>query len=466
MKRSLSVFLMVCMVFMMVLAGCSSNATDPVSEQTQAADQTDQKKVANEEGQEQETVQADKTTVVAYNGDPVTLKFIIAVDEETFNNQYRNHVEQKFPNIKLELVDAVLDRTGLQELNARGETPDMYVMHEGYEVFEELDMLEPLDPYIEQSNYDLSVFQDGAIDILRALDPAGTGQLYGFPYQSSQKALFYNKDIFDKFGVDYPTDGMTWDEIIEIAIQLTNEREGIKYKGLSFGYYSHAFSQLGVNGTDPKSGEVQFTKDPTFTQYFDLLDRYRAIPGMIDTSGYKYSFRNEQNLAMYVGQVQHLPLNARVEGLDFDMVTVPAWPNHPGVGPTAPPGAISINKHSKNKEAAWAVMAFLSSPEGQITLSRAGGPPIVKDEQVISSYAADIIEDSGREFNVTPIFNQKLAKVDQFSPFGPLITFHYDDYMNQTSKDFVKMQEKDVATFLREMEEEYAAIVKEKQAKQ
>lgn len=65
MKRSLSVFLMVCMVFMMVLAGCSSNAPDPVSEQTQAADQTDQKKVANEEGQEQETVQADKTTAGA-----------------------------------------------------------------------------------------------------------------------------------------------------------------------------------------------------------------------------------------------------------------------------------------------------------------------------------------------------------------------------------------------------------------
>ncbi|WP_285848327.1 hypothetical protein [Paenibacillus sp. MER TA 81-3] len=29
---------------------------------------------------------------------------------------------------------------------------------------------------------------------------------------------------------------MTWDETLELAKQVTAERDGVKYKGLSFGY--------------------------------------------------------------------------------------------------------------------------------------------------------------------------------------------------------------------------------------
>ncbi|MCE5171448.1 extracellular solute-binding protein [Paenibacillus profundus] len=373
--------------------------------------------------------------------------------------------ELKFPNITLEQSEASLDPAGLQELNARGEIADLYVMHEGYEMLKELDMLEPLDPYIEKSNYDLSVFRDGVVEVQRALDPDGTGLLYGLPIEGSQKALYYNKSIFDKFGIDYPRDGMTWDETLELAKQVTAERDGVKYKGLSFGYYSHAFSQLGVNGTDPKNGEVLFTKESAFKQFFELLDRYRNIPGMIDTSDYKYSFSNEQNLAMYVGQLPHLPLNSAVEGLEFDMVSVPVWPDHPDVGPTAPSVSVSINKHSKQKDAAWAVIAQFASQDGQLALSRAGSPPTIKSQEAADQYAALHMEESGKQYNIDPVFEQKLANISTYSSYGPLITFHYDDFINQKARDFVKMPDKDVATYLREMKEEYTSVVKEMMAK-
>ncbi|CAH8248157.1 extracellular solute-binding protein [Paenibacillus melissococcoides] len=116
-------------------------------------------------------------------------------------------------------------------------------MHQGYDMLKELDMLEPLDP-------------DGA------------GLLYGMPIEGTQRALYYNKAILDKFGVDYPRDGMTWDEILDLAKQVTAERDGVKYKGLSFGHYSIPLTQFGVNGTDPETGEVLFTKEPAFQQFF------------------------------------------------------------------------------------------------------------------------------------------------------------------------------------------------------
>ncbi|WP_259392141.1 hypothetical protein [Paenibacillus thiaminolyticus] len=54
-----------------------------------------------------------------------------------------------------------------------------------------------------------------------------------------------------------------------------------------------------------------------------------------------------------------------------------------------------------------------------------------------------------------------MASISNFSPYGPLVTFFYDDYINQNARTFVTTPDKDAATYLREMEEEYAAIVKE-----
>ncbi|EHQ63700.1 ABC transporter substrate-binding protein [Paenibacillus dendritiformis C454] len=467
MKKSVSILLIAILMMAALLAGCSgSPAEEPPASSGQAATDDPSSAPAAVEGKEPEPKGGPvKTTEVAYDGEPVTLKFIIAVDDETFRIRFKDQIEATFPNITLELAEASLDAAGLQELNARGDIPDLYVMHSGYQDMKELDMLEPLDPYIERSGFDMSIFREGVVDVIRALDPDGAGALYGMPIEDSRKALFYNKVIFDKFGVDYPKDGMTYDEILDLAQKLTTERDGVKYKGFSFGYYSHAFSQLGVNGTDPQTGEVLFAKEPAFQQFFELLDKYRNIPGMIDTSDYTYSFSNEQNVAMYIGQLQHLPLNNAVEGLDFDIVSVPEWPDHKGIGPTAPAVSVSINKHSRHKEAAWAVIAYLASEAGQMVLSRAGSPPTINSEEAVSEYAAMHIEESGKTYNIAPIFEQKPAPIAVYSPYGPLITFNYDDFINLKAKDFVKMPGKDTATFLREMEEEYAGLVKEMKVK-
>lgn len=78
--------------------------------------------------------------------------------------------------------------------------------------------------------------------------------LYGMPLENMPKALFYNIDLFDQFGVPYPENGMDWPEIIDLARKLTLERDGVNYKGLSMGFHSFAFSQLSILGTEPERG--------------------------------------------------------------------------------------------------------------------------------------------------------------------------------------------------------------------
>lgn len=50
-------------------------------------------------------------------------------------------------------------------------------------------------------------------------------------------ALFYNKDIFDKFGVAYPKNGMIYEETLDLdlARRVTRSDGGVQYLGFYTG---------------------------------------------------------------------------------------------------------------------------------------------------------------------------------------------------------------------------------------
>lgn len=47
------------------------------------------------------------------------------------------------------------------------------------------------------------------------------GKQYGIPYRAETAGIFYNKDLFDKAGIDYPKDDWTWDDFLKTAKALT-----------------------------------------------------------------------------------------------------------------------------------------------------------------------------------------------------------------------------------------------------
>lgn len=48
-------------------------------------------------------------------------------------------------------------------------------------------------------------------------------ELYMLPGQNNIQVLFYNKDLFDRFGVAYPRDGMTWGEMLDLSSRITRK---------------------------------------------------------------------------------------------------------------------------------------------------------------------------------------------------------------------------------------------------
>lgn len=77
-------------------------------------------------------------------------------------------------------------------------------------------------------NIDLNRF----VPTLLARNYGQNGELYALPFQRHLTALFYNKATFDAFGIPYPTDGMAWDEVIQLASRFTDSPNGVKYNGL------------------------------------------------------------------------------------------------------------------------------------------------------------------------------------------------------------------------------------------
>src|SRR5699024_5763762 len=109
--------------------------------------------------------------------------------------------------------------------------------------YEEHEVTMDMSELIEKHDFDLDRIEPSLLEESRMF---GDGELYTLPYTRGATVLHYNKDIFDLFGVDYPTDDMTWDEVIELASKVTGEKNGVEYYGLQTPYASIMLDQRGI----------------------------------------------------------------------------------------------------------------------------------------------------------------------------------------------------------------------------
>jgi multiple sugar transport system substrate-binding protein len=99
-----------------------------------------------------------------------------------------------------------------------GEMPDVFWMHSNTaQMYMENDLLLNLDDYIANDDaIDLSNYYEGIVNLYNS-----NGTQYALPKDHDTIALLYNKAIFDKYGVDYPSDDWTWEDLYEAAKTIT-----------------------------------------------------------------------------------------------------------------------------------------------------------------------------------------------------------------------------------------------------
>src|SRR5690606_12276234 len=83
-------------------------------------------------------------------------------------------------------------------------------------------VLEPLDPYLKRDEFDIGVHPE---ELLRMYTHDGTH--YAMPKDFDTIGLWYNKELFDKAGIDYPDESWTWETVQDAAAELTDPRAGV-----------------------------------------------------------------------------------------------------------------------------------------------------------------------------------------------------------------------------------------------
>lgn len=388
--------------------------------------------------------------------DPVTISFSNGfLTDEDFDRYITQPVQKKYPWITIQKSNG----KGLTDRVGAGDTPDIIVHHNigGMNEYLELNLTYPLTEMIKKHQMDLNRFEPEALDAVRAATQME--ELVGIPYTRHFSALYYNKDIFDKFAVPYPKDGMTWDDAYELAKKLTRSEGGVQYRGLEPNVTERPASQLSLPYVDPKTKKALVNTDQ-WKRVLGFMVKIHQIPGNEQITYHGSAndlFVKDQRLAMLASN------NILFEGnlykfpdFNWDMVAYPSWPEAPGIALRNDQHMMSIASTSKHKDEAFLVISTITSDEVQMDISRQGKLSILKDKKIRDAFGADLDFIKGK--NIQAIYKTTPAK--------SFVPTKYDGTgmgaINDALNDIIN-KGKDLNTALRDAEEKINTKIAEKE---
>lgn len=169
--------------------------------------------------EEEEQPEAEEPVTITY------YTFSAAPDHLEDLDQMIAAFEAEHPNIQVEVETAPFDDyfTRLQALIAGGEAPDVFELnYENFVSYAARDVLLNLEPLAQNDDaFSADIFYQRAYDAFKY-----EGEQQALPATFSTVVLYYNKDLFDQAGVDYPTEEWTWDDALAAAEEIADPDAG------------------------------------------------------------------------------------------------------------------------------------------------------------------------------------------------------------------------------------------------
>jgi multiple sugar transport system substrate-binding protein len=266
-----------------------------------------------------------------------------------------------------------------------GEMPDVFWMHSNNAAkYMGSGVLLNMDSYIEaDENIDLGNYFEG-INELYTYD----GSHYAIPKDHDTIAVVYNKAIFDKYGVAYPTSDWTWEDFAATAQEISDKG---KEDGV-YGTYCNTGSNQDTwyNIIYSYGGEV-ITEDKKASGYDEpaTIEAMKFVaekilpacpsPDSMTTTGPDTMFLSGLVGMICQGSWTVNNFATADNASDFAWVMMP-YADVNGNGSCEPEERCSIYNglgwsiysQSENKDAAWSLVSHLSSKESQIKQSELG----------------------------------------------------------------------------------------------
>ena len=231
-----------------------------------------------------------------------------------------------------------------------------------------------LNPMIEADGYDLSQYYQSTLDMFQ-----NNGGQYGLPASYSNVVLYYNKSLFDAAGLAYPDDTMDWATFMDYNKKLTQDTNGdgtIDIFGTSRLWWPYYMLLTGATPFNADATQCTLTEQAAidgFQAMVDLTLTDKVAPSANDLAAQDdWHMFEAGRIAMYpIGPWSITEFNEVITDFDWDATTLP-------IGPTGKKvtflfgNAYSVLSSSKQQEAAFEFMKFVTGPEGDQIRQDAG----------------------------------------------------------------------------------------------
>jgi multiple sugar transport system substrate-binding protein len=325
-----------------------------------------------------------------------TIKLRFAVWDYSLAPEYKEVIDAfqaENPNIKVEALDT--PATGYNDkltiMLASGDTTDVIALKDmpSYSNYVQKKQIVNLINYMIKDRMNVNDYQ-GLAGNLKI-----NGMYYALPYRSDFWVLYYNKDLFDKAKVAYPTNNMTWTDFRNTAKKLTSGSGNNQV----YGAYIHTWKSAVIDWAvaDGKGtltdGKYEFLK-PAYDVFLPMQNVDKSIMplGIAKASSANYKGQFE------TGKAALLPMGTWFLGtlitdkknglhnVNWGVATIPHFDKAKQGTTFGNVTPVAINSLSKNKDAAWKFVKFISSEKAAMIFAKHGIMPAYRNEAVMKVF--------------------------------------------------------------------------------
>lgn len=313
-----------------------------------------------------------------------TQKLVVSILNQTSEEEMYTAVAKAFEKAnegtKIELLPLSNYETDVRAKLRAGERIDVLHVPDNFVTpFANDGVLENLESYIEKTDFDRSLYFDSMIDMGK-LNFNSENDQYMIPRDYSKFVVYYNKAIFDQYGVSYPKTGWNWSDLEETCRQLKQKMpSGYTCIDASMTYAILNYGILASCGVEKFIDEQYDLIEDTsnIESGLEMIKNDIINPGYaVKPEIYKDGDFIRSVAAMSFGVRPKLASYKNAE-LDFDVVEFPTIGNEPKVATGS--SGFGISAKSEVKDLAWKFISFVVSEEGQKIMSKQGAiVPVLK----------------------------------------------------------------------------------------
>ncbi|WP_245628044.1 ABC transporter substrate-binding protein [Shouchella shacheensis] len=302
----------------------------------------------------------------------------VALWDENASDAVNRAIEafnEKHPEVEVNVTYSPFAQyfTTLRTSIGGGSGPDIFWMNAvNFYEYAEPGLIKNLEPFIAgDDEFSKEDYYESIVELYSYED-----QLHGAPYFVDAVGLYYNKELFDQAGIDYPDESWTWEDIETVGAELTDPEEGV------YGYAAPIVSnQGGYYNYIPQAGGEIVSEDQQSSGFDSesAKEAFRFMKRIVDkgiSPDIKSQIQNDLNQMFMSNRIAMLPAIS-VMSIEFneamgDQIDIAPLPE--GEEDTAVVHGISwaMNDHVEDEELAWELMKELTGEAGNEQIAESG----------------------------------------------------------------------------------------------